>query len=351
MEKKDLIPWGDAVSYLKIAALHPQRRDEMIACALQELLICLSAVGTALIWPCQDRNVPWKIYYVGARRESMQYWLTDRLDVSLDATISVIQEDLSSLSDMPIPHLICLEPAPRFPAGLWIVWTEASPISRAISDCLERVRLTLEALIEVECSEESYFSSSSPLTDRALIEALWQGNTQALSVLLGLTRMAGNAELVFWGRTYQDVIEIKDKQGGIYGDVVAVPRGRGVGGRMVTYGTPIVVIKDYLTCSYRDPSTASFADDEQIRSLIALPVHSRQGQEMTREVGGVLYISRRTVKPFSLAERLLAQRMTRLLEPLRPLTRPSSFLMPDLLPVADLKPAWYKDVLHANQRS
>src|SRR5437667_8013019 len=112
MEKKDLIPGGDAIHFLKIAALQPQRRGEMIARALQELLACLPAVGIALVWPCQDRNIPWKLYYAGTRREGMRRWLTARLNSSLDATLGVLQQDLSSLSELPFPHLICLQPAP-----------------------------------------------------------------------------------------------------------------------------------------------------------------------------------------------------------------------------------------------
>src|SRR5436305_9290195 len=94
MEKKDLIPRRDIIDHLKTAALFPQRRGEMITRALQELLISLPAIGTALVWPCQDRKVPWKAYYAGTRRESMQRSLTARLHSSLDATLSVLQMDL-----------------------------------------------------------------------------------------------------------------------------------------------------------------------------------------------------------------------------------------------------------------
>src|SRR5690349_15318082 len=107
MEQNHPISCGDAVYYLKAAAVFPQRRGEMIARALQELLTCLPAAGTALIWPCQDRKVPWKVYYAGIRQESMRRWLSARLDPSLDATISVLQHDFSSLSEMPFPHLTC----------------------------------------------------------------------------------------------------------------------------------------------------------------------------------------------------------------------------------------------------
>jgi hypothetical protein len=128
VEKKELIPKEDALHYLKTAALLPQRRGEMIERALQELLIYLSAVGTALIWPCQDRKVPWKVYYAGTSQKTMLPWLKARLHLSLDATLGVLQHDLSKLSDMPSPHFIGLQPTPMFSAGLWIVWTPCSPL-------------------------------------------------------------------------------------------------------------------------------------------------------------------------------------------------------------------------------
>src|SRR5579864_156101 len=181
MEKKDSIPGDRAIHYLETAALYPQRRGEMIARALHDLLISLPAVGTALVWPCQDRNVPWKVYYAGTRQESLRRWLAARLDFSLDATLGILQQDLSKLSDMPFPHIICLQPAASmFPAGLWIIWTPYSSPSDPINDCVEEVRQTLEALIEVESSEPYYFSSTSPLSNQTLIETLRQGDSDAL---------------------------------------------------------------------------------------------------------------------------------------------------------------------------
>ena len=154
MEKKNSITGNNAISHLEIAALYPQRRGEMIARALQELLVCLPAVGTALVWPCPDRNVPWKVYYAGTRQESLRRWLAARLDFSLDATLGVLQQDLSRLSDMPFPQIVCLQPPTVSLAGLWIVWTPLSPLSDQVLAYQEEVRLMLEALIEVECVEE-----------------------------------------------------------------------------------------------------------------------------------------------------------------------------------------------------
>lgn len=350
MEKKDLIPWGDIIHYLKTAALLPQRRGEMIARALQELLICLPAVGTALIWPCQDSKAPWKVYYAGTRQQTMRRWLSNRIGTSLDVTIGVLQHDLSGLSDMPFPHLICLQPAPTLPTALWIVWTTRSPLSAAASDFLERVRLTLEALIEVDDSEERYFSRNSPLHDRALIQALAQGDAEALSIFLSLTRLVGKAEFTFWGRVYEDVIEITDHLGAQQqGFGFTVPRGRGVGGRIAAYGIPMVVVEDYRHSRYRDPSISDIVDSEQIRSGIALPVRYSRGEETATGVAAVLYVTHRTLTPFSLAERLLMQRLTHMLEPLPPASRPSSFFSPGLADLSDQKAAWYDLVLHANR--
>jgi sugar diacid utilization regulator len=349
MEKKKSLPEGDVLHCLQIAALHPQRRSEMIGRALQQLLVCLPAVGTALIWPCQDRNVPWKIYYAGTHQETMRPWLKARLHTSLDATLAVLQQDLSRLSDLPFPHLICLQPAPIYPAGLWIIWTPASSLPSMVSEEQAQVRLMLEALIEVESVEEHYFSSMSPLSDQGLAEALTQGDSHALAAFLSLTRLVGKAQMTAWGRVYQDVIETSDHVGAKKsGFGFVLQRGHGIAGHIVTRGVPHLIIKDYRNSRYRDPSITEVIDSEQVRSVIALPVYSRREHELTDQAVGVLYVVRRTVTPpFTLAERLLVQRMTSLLEPLHPPTRPFSILSPGVPAVSDRRAAWYALISHA----
>ena len=109
-----------------------------------------------------------------------------------------------------------------------------------------------------------------------------------------------------------------------------------------------MVIEDYRNSPYRDPSITDIVDSEQVRSVIALPVHSRIGQERSEQVTSILYVTRRTVTPFSLAEQLLVQRMTYMLEPLPQPTRPPSFLSPDLSSALSQKAPWYKLILHAS---
>src|SRR5579863_2542770 len=159
MSEKHANAWPSVEDTLKSAALFPQQRGEMITYALQELLSHIPAAASALILPCKEKKAPWKIYYAGMRRDTMRHWLIARLDPTLDVTGAVLQHDLSSVSDMPQPLIIRLHVSSVPAGGLWIVWP-AQPSAlyppHSSSDCLERVRRTLEALLEVEGTEEQF---------------------------------------------------------------------------------------------------------------------------------------------------------------------------------------------------
>jgi sugar diacid utilization regulator len=111
----------------------------------------------------------------------------------------------------------------------------------------------------------------------------------------------------------------------------------------------MIVVEDYRSSPFRDPSVSHIVDSEQVRSAIAVPVRHKRGQENGIGVGAVLYLTHRTPKPFSLAERLLVQRLARQLEPLPPTSRPTSFLSPGLADSTNQKESWYDLVLHANR--
>ena len=350
MEEKHPIAWTPVTNYLKTAALLPQQRDELIARALEQLLASIPAAGIALIWPYRNRKVPWKVYYEGIRRNAMHRWLSARLDPSVDVTIGMLQHDLtSSLSDMPPSLLMRLHTSPSSPCGLWIVWTapsSASPLPA--TEWIERVRRALEAVLEVEDREEQYFSTSSLLHDRELIEALAHGDAYALSAFLSLTRVVAKADFTFWARAYQDVVEITSHLGAKHsGFGFALARGQGVGGRVAAYGT--LIVGDYRNSPYRDPSVSDIVDDEQVRSGMALPIRYSTAPDNSAHVAAVLYATRRTVTPFSLAERLLVQRLASLLEPLPLEIRSPSFFLPGVQQLPDHKAAWYDILLHANR--
>jgi sugar diacid utilization regulator len=352
MGEKHPIVWISSVThYLKTAALLPQQRDELISRALQQLLTGIPAVGTALIWPCRNKKVPWKVYYVGIKRNAIHRWLSARLDPSVDATIATLQHDLTNLPDMPPSLLIRLHTSPSSPCALWIVWTSPSSAASSPGSALEwidSVRQALEAVLEVEDREEQYFSTSSPLYDRELVEALAHGDVHALSAFLSLTRVVAKADFTFWARAYQDIVEITSHLGAKHsGFGFALARGQGVGGRVAEYGTPIV--GDYLNSPYRDPTVSDIVDGEQIRTGIALPVRYHTPHDTDARVAAVLYATRRNVTPFSLSERLLLQRLVHLVEPLPFEFRPPSFFSPGLQHLLNHKAAWYDIILHANR--
>jgi sugar diacid utilization regulator len=219
----------------------------------------------------------------------------------------------------------------------------------ALHECIERVRQTLEAVLEVEEREAHFFASRSPLYDRNLIEELVHGDPHALSTFLSLTRVLAAADFTFWGRAYQDVVEVSDHLGAKDGGFgFALPRGQGVGGRVVTYGESIV-LTDYRNSTYRHSSVSTIVDSEEIRTGLAVPVRAAASSEQQGPVAAVLYATRRTVAPFSLAERLLVQRQASLIETLPVEVRPPSYSVPAIQQLPDYKARWHDLVLHADR--
>src|SRR5579864_935147 len=174
MEETHAGTWTSVTNSLETAVLLPQRRDEIITSALQQVLTSIPAVGTALIWPCPNRKVPWKVYYVGIKRDAMHRWLSSRLHPSLDTTTGVLQHDLlhHNLSDMPPHTLLRLYTSPASLRGLWILWTDPLSLPETAPKLVEPVHRTLEAMLEVEDKETHYFAANSPLYDREIVEAL-----------------------------------------------------------------------------------------------------------------------------------------------------------------------------------
>ncbi len=353
MEERFSGAWTAITTDLDTAALLPDRRDEIIARVLQQLLTSLPAVGTALIWPNRKGNMPWKVYYAGLKHSTMHRWLSARLNPSLEVTVGLLQQDLTRVPlDLPPPLLIRLHPALATLGGVWLVWTTPSPVALqpdAVSTWLEPVRQTLEIVLEVEDREDLYFSNSSPLSDRELIKALAHGDNHALSAYLSLTRVVAQANLTFWGRVYQDVVEVTSHLGAQqngFGFVLA--RGQGVGGRVAVSGKPIT-LEDYRNSPYRDSSVSDTVDREQVRSGMAVPVFYSTTPETRGPVTGILYATRRLDMPFSRAEQLLVQRLARRLEPMPLEARPSSFGRPDVQPLPAQKAAWHDLLLHATR--
>src|SRR5258707_3944750 len=96
MKKKEQTTLDPALHDLRNAALLPQQRATLLTHALQQITTSLAAVGSALIWPCKERKVPWKVYYMGSERDAMHPWLSARLDPSMNAIMGLLQHDSAS---------------------------------------------------------------------------------------------------------------------------------------------------------------------------------------------------------------------------------------------------------------
>jgi PucR C-terminal helix-turn-helix domain/GGDEF-like domain len=347
--------WIPITSDLKMAAVFPERREELLSRALERLLTTLSASGAALIWPCPTKKMAWKVYYAGVQRKAMHRWLSARLDPSPEVTIGLLEQDLTrNLSDMPPSLVYRLHPvstSPTSPRAIWVVWTVLASMSALpdeILDGMERIRQAFEAVLEVEDKEDLYFSSSSPVYDRELIEILAHDDAHALSAFLALTRVVARADFTFWGKAYHDIVETTSHLGARNsGFGFSLERGHGVGGRVAASGMPIV--GDYRNSPYRDSSVSDIVDSEQVRSGIALPIHynTTTMTETSRQVAAVLYVTRRTNTHFSLAERLLLHRLTHMLEPLPQPKRSLSYASCGLPQVSKQKAAWHELLLQA----
>jgi sugar diacid utilization regulator len=352
MEEMHPAALASVTNYLEGAALRPQRRDEIFSCALEQLHATIPALGTALIWPCRTKKEPWKIYYAGTRSNAMQRWLTARLDPSLDVMAATLQHDLThNLIDMPSPLLIRLDAPSSSLCGLWIVWAaqfQASSLPEALLQRLEPVRHTLEAVLAVEDKEAHYFSANSPVYDRELIEALVHEDAHALTAFLSLARVVANADLTFWARAYNDMLEVSGHLGARHsGFGFALPLGQGMGGRVVVRGK-LMEVADYRNYSYRDPGVCDTVDGEQLRSGLALPIAYNRTSDKNAPVAAVLYVTRRAVSPFTLTERLLIQRQASAFDQITIENHSRSFFMPSIYSLPKHKMAWHDLILHAN---
>ncbi|MBE3560879.1 MAG: hypothetical protein IMW89_16915, partial [Ktedonobacteraceae bacterium] len=176
MEDKQSEAIRAIVTYcIESAALQPEKRFELLLKALEALRRAIPVLGTALIWPCRERKIPWKVLYSGPNSQSMYRWLSARLRVSLDETINLLQHDCATLSDMPTPLFIRLQLPDLLQSGQsggWMVWPSDLLSSGSLMQAIEHTRYYLESLLEVEYKESLYFPGTFQPLDPQLIEAL-----------------------------------------------------------------------------------------------------------------------------------------------------------------------------------
>ncbi|MGH3085965.1 MAG: helix-turn-helix domain-containing protein [Rubrobacteraceae bacterium] len=293
---------SESVGYLREAGLSRSQRPASIRLALEAAVRGVPAAGTALLRPGGDTLR--RVDYVGERNREMTRWLRERLDDSPETTAAALSETPPFLPGTN-PMLFALHPGSPSMSGLWIVWPRGTPDGES----MERVRREMETLIEVECMERVHFGGEGVL-DRDLALSLRARDEDGLPEMLALARDVSGADFTYWGGVHEGVVDVEWNVGAKNsGFGFELPLGEGVGGRVFARGEAFD-IPDYRNCQYRYPGVSDATDDEEVRSVLAVPV--RGGGEGS---GGVLYAVRRTVAPFSDADRALLLRVKSDIEP------------------------------------
>ena len=304
------------MGYLERDASDPTRRSAALRRALEAVVRDIPAAGTALLWPGADGEAPWRVQYAGARAAEMERCLRSRLDASLEVATLALTED-SPCSPGTRPALFHLHPRDPLLGSLWLVWPHKGLGSVLAGKETERFRRALESFVELEYKERLYFCDRSDFPGSDLVEALHNGDEQALPELLAFARTISGADFTYWGSVHEGWGGVRDRVVDVHWHVGAedsgfgfeLPLGRGVGGRAFS-SDEVFEIADYRNCQYRYPGVSDITDREEVRSTLALPVHGADPK-----TGGVLYAVRRKVAPFSPAERTLLRRLGQSVEP------------------------------------
>lgn len=294
---------------LERAALHADRRSAVLARALKEMAGRIPAAGTALIRPSVDERARWRVEYAGARAAEVRRWILSRLSDSPGETAAALSERCPYLPGARA-HVFPLHPQAAPSGGLWVVWPHKGLEAALQGESTELLRRALESFTEVEHRERLYFNAGGDLLDSELARALHDGDDQALPALLSFARLVSDADFTYWGSVHNDVVDVEWHLGARdSGFGFELPLGEGVGGRAFARSQPLH-LPDYRNCQYRYPGVSDVTDREEVRSTLAIPVRGSEPQ-----TGAVLYAVRRSVTPFSPAERALLLRLARGVEP------------------------------------
>jgi hypothetical protein len=271
----------------------------------------LAAAGSALFWPRFDGAARWQAAYVGEEPEKVRRWLSSRLDSPLEELAGELANEATRPAGAT-PRPVTLGSA----GGPWVLWRAAGG-SAEEPEPLDRLRRELETFVEVERGEQLYFGGGLPLGSETT-QALRRGDEGALPELLSLTRTVSGADLVYLGSVHDVMVDVEWHLGAEGSDFgFELPVGQGIGGR-VSARDATIEIPDYRNCQYRYPEVSDITDGERACSILAVPVHG-EGPSC----GAVLYAVRREVSRFSPAQRSLVQRISRSVEPVPGVWRPS----------------------------
>src|SRR5699024_1135757 len=192
----------------------------------------------------------------------------------------------------------------------FVVW-HTPKTSTLSANHQQRTLEYLQAIAYIERNESLYFYKDSRPFDHDLTQAIKYKNADGLSELSFTTKMVSQSDFVFWRDANSSLVEVSSHLGSLDSQFgLVLPIGHGTGGQVAQHQN-LIQVSDYRNCAYRDIEVSSAVDGEDVRSVLALPIKDHEAH-----TSGVLYVSNRHIKPFSLHTKLMLLRLGQGIEPL-----------------------------------
>ncbi|MEI3613076.1 helix-turn-helix domain-containing protein [Pseudogracilibacillus sp. SO30301A] len=287
---------------LQRAAIHSKKRHYFIFRALNKYISMTDALGVALIRYADHYENAYKTIYCGSEQTWMKKWLQNRVATSIELTVANLSKVPTIFSDANVKIM-------PYTNGVQIIWyLNNLDIS---DDDHKNILNHLEAISYVEEKEKQYFYGTDRAFEPELSKLITHKDKGGLIELLSLTKTISESDFVFWGDANSKQIEVTTHLGSQdSGFGFELPFGQGIGGN-AAQNKQLLQVKDYKNCEYRYHHVSSTVDEEDVRTVLALPIKDNK-----LNTSGVLYTSNREVKPFPLNKKLLLLRLGSSIEPL-----------------------------------
>src|SRR5690625_2194788 len=298
---------------LQYAAIQPEKRDFFIFRSLNKYVSMMGATGVALVRYSEYNVDACKIAYCGPNQLEVENWLHERVSSSVELTIANLNTLPTALSHTKTQFT-------PYDDGLLIIWHHKKI---DIFDKHHTLLLDgLKAISYVEKQEQLYFYDTERLFDPELNELIKHKDKSGLTELLSLTKTIGNSDFVFWGDANSKYIEVATHLGSYdSGFGFQLPVGQGIGGK-AAQNRSLLQVNDYKNCEYRYQEVSTAVDQEDVRTVLALPVKDQKAN-----TSGVLYVSNRKIQPFSLDTKFMLLRVGHGIEPLTKQTELKHFFV------------------------
>src|SRR5699024_6537376 len=147
-------------------------------------------------------------------------------------------------------------------------------------------------------------------------------NADGLSEILFTTKMVSQSDFVFWGDANSSLVEVTSHLGSLDSQFgFELPIGHRIGAQVAQHQN-LIQVSDYRNCASRYNEVSSAVDGEEVRSVLALP-----SKDHETHTSGVLYVSNRHIKPFSLHTKLMLLRLGQGIEPLTKQEKSQSYFI------------------------